>query len=74
MAAPIHAGQIDESISFQGRLTDEQGIPLASGDYILDFFFYEVRFAIEVDSSYHDLASQKQVDSEKESQSSRTWK
>lgn len=37
-----------------------------AGKWILDFFFYENRFGIEVDGSYHHSENQKQKDLEKE--------
>ena len=37
-----------------------------AGKWILDFFFYENCFGIEVDGSYHDSENQKQKDLEKE--------
>ena len=38
-------GAIENSISFQARLTDDQGDPLPNGPYTLDFFFYDVEVA-----------------------------
>ena len=39
---------------------------LVAGKWILDFFFYENRFGIEVDGSYHHSDKQKQIDLIKE--------
>lgn len=37
----LAGGRIDQYISFQGRITEPNGDPLADGAYLVDFFIYE---------------------------------
>ncbi|MFO0873948.1 MAG: hypothetical protein U0575_08260 [Phycisphaerales bacterium] len=41
VAWPAHAGQVEELMSFQARLTDNLGNPLSDGTHVLDFFIYD---------------------------------
>ncbi|RZI38533.1 DUF559 domain-containing protein, partial [Herbaspirillum sp. HC18] len=47
----------------KGRFTTQH---VVSGDWIVDFYFPEIRLAVEVDGSFHSTVRQKQRDRDKD--------
>lgn len=45
---------------------------VVKGRWIVDFFFFEIRLAIEVDGSFHDSPEQRKKDREKEAECRRS--
>jgi hypothetical protein len=54
LATPALAGQVEQSLSFQARLTDDSGVPL-EGVHTLDFFIFDVETGGKPIGSITDL-------------------